>query len=226
MDRLDRYLDEVCRGVGGPRSLRQHLRRELGEHLRDAAADHRAAGLSEAEAVDRAIADFGRPQDVREELAATHGQRLLAVVVDKALEWKERTMTARLVWLSWAHGVTAGVIAVQIMFLVFAELFLTPKFRKILQDFGAGAGGEPAVAWASSFLAGTSAALGNHPWLWILGVAAAWGLFEWRVRGEHKPVIRLSALGTVALGLALVVALTGAALVIPLMLIMPGLAPR
>ena len=33
MDKLDHYLDQVCRGIGGPRSLRQHVRQELREHL-------------------------------------------------------------------------------------------------------------------------------------------------------------------------------------------------
>ena len=39
MDQLERYLDQVCRGIGGPRSLRQHIRQELREHLLDAAAE-------------------------------------------------------------------------------------------------------------------------------------------------------------------------------------------
>src|SRR5436190_88534 len=85
----------VHRGIGGPRSLRQHVRQELREHLLDAAADHRAAGLSEEEALARALADFGGPEQVRSELEATHGHRLLPVVIDKALEWKERTMRAK-----------------------------------------------------------------------------------------------------------------------------------
>ena len=77
MDKLEHYLDQVCRTIGGPRSLRQHVRQELREHLRDAAAEYRAAGLSEAEALDRALEDFGGPELVRSELEATHGHRLL-----------------------------------------------------------------------------------------------------------------------------------------------------
>ena len=65
MDKLEHYLDQVCRGIGGPRSLRQHVRQELREHLRDAAAEHQAAGMSEAEALDRALEDFGGPEQVR-----------------------------------------------------------------------------------------------------------------------------------------------------------------
>ncbi len=95
MDKLEQYLDQVCRSIGGPRSLRQHVRQELREHLRDAAAEHRAAGLSEDEALDRALADFGGPEQVRSELEATHGHRLLPVVIDKAMQWKEQTMKAK-----------------------------------------------------------------------------------------------------------------------------------
>ena len=40
MDRLEHYLDQVCRGISGPRSLRQHIRQELREHLQDATAEH------------------------------------------------------------------------------------------------------------------------------------------------------------------------------------------
>ncbi len=55
MDRIDRYVEQVCRTIGGPRALRQHVRQELREHLLDAVAGHRAAGLSEEEAVARAL---------------------------------------------------------------------------------------------------------------------------------------------------------------------------
>src|SRR5438105_3029435 len=101
MDKLDEYVDQVCRRMGGPRSLRQHVRQELAEHLRDAAAVHRAAGLSEEEARNLALEDFGKPDEVRTELEATHGHRLMAVVIDKAIEWKEMTMKAKWLWASW-----------------------------------------------------------------------------------------------------------------------------
>jgi hypothetical protein len=48
----------------------------------------------------------------------------------------------------------------------------------------------------------------------VLLAAAAWGLFEWRVRSENKPLIRLSALGTVAVGLMVVSVFTAGSLVI------------
>src|SRR6267378_6831633 len=134
MEKLEHYLDQVCRGIGGPRSLRQHVRQELREHLLDAVAEHKAAGLSEEEALGRALADFGGAEQVRSELEATHGHRLMAVVIDKAMQWKEKTMKAKWLWTSWAHIALAGVIALEVLLITFANLFLVPKFQKLLHD--------------------------------------------------------------------------------------------
>src|SRR5262249_15229229 len=91
MDKLEHYLDQVCRGIGGPRSLRQHVRQELREHLLDAAAAHRNAGLSEEEAMSRALADFGAAELVGSALAALHRHRLMDVVIHEAIDWNEKT---------------------------------------------------------------------------------------------------------------------------------------
>src|SRR5262245_3379395 len=112
MDPLEQFLDRVCRGVGGSRELRQHLRQELREHLLDAAAGHRAAGMSESEALAKALADFGGPDEVRSELEVTHGHRLLPVLLDKAMQWKEKTMKAKWLWTTWA---TIAVVAVVLL---------------------------------------------------------------------------------------------------------------
>src|SRR5262245_22495111 len=117
MDKLEQYLDQVCRGMGGPRALRQHVRQELREHLRDAVAEHKAAGMSEGEALERALADFGGPEAVRAELEATHGHRLLPVVIDTALQWKERTLKAKWLWTTWAYLAATGVIVLDVLFL-------------------------------------------------------------------------------------------------------------
>src|SRR6266478_9917627 len=119
MDKLEQYLDQVCRGIGGPRSLRQHVRQELREHLRDAVAEHKAAGLPEERALDRALEDFGGPEDVKSELEATHGHRLMPVVIDKAMQWKEMTMKAKWLWMSWAYLALGLVIALEAFFITF-----------------------------------------------------------------------------------------------------------
>ena len=103
MDKLENYLDQVCRGIAGPRALRQHVRQELREHLLDAAGEYQGRGMPPDEAMERAIDDFGGPEQVRRELEQAHGQRFLAVVIDKAMQWKERTMKAKWVWSTWAY---------------------------------------------------------------------------------------------------------------------------
>src|SRR5215212_6447485 len=58
MDKLEQYLEQVCRGIGGPRAMRQHIREELREHLNDAVDDHVAHGMTREAAIDRALEDF------------------------------------------------------------------------------------------------------------------------------------------------------------------------
>jgi hypothetical protein len=218
MDKLERYLDQVCRSIGGPRSLRQHIRQELREHLRDAVAEYQAAGLSEQEAIARALEHFGGSEQLRTELEATHGQRLMAVVIDKAIDWKERTMKAKWLWLSWAHVALGSVVVLQVLFLTFAQIFLVPRFRRIVQDTGFNMASYE--SWIPSFLQVLDWLANNTTWC-LLAVALAWGLFEWRLRSENKALIRLSALGTAAFGLMIMIVLLAATLIIPLMLVIP-----
>jgi hypothetical protein len=57
----------------------------------------------------------------------------------------------------------------------------------------------------------------------VLGVVVAGGLFEWRIRGENKSFIRLSALGTLAAALMVAVVLAWASLTLPFFLGLPDL---
>src|SRR3954469_22294091 len=134
MDKLEEYLDRVCRGIAGPRALRQHVRRELREHLLDAAAEHKKAGLPEEPAIEQALADFGAPDEVRSELEATHGQRVMAVVIDKALDWKEKTMRGKWLWTRGAALAAALVIALEVFLITFVNVFIIPKFQRLMQD--------------------------------------------------------------------------------------------
>ncbi len=220
MDKLEQYLDQVCGGIGGPRSLRQHIRQELREHLRDAAAEHKAAGLSEAEALDRALADFGGPELVRSELEATHGRRLLPVVIDKAMQGQEKTMRAKWLWATWAYLAVAGVIAMDLLFIAFAVRTQLPKLHLLTASGWLQYDDIPAVAWLVSFLHRVESAW-EHLSLWILIAATAWGIFEWRVRSENKPMMRLAAWGSVAVALTLVVIIAASALVIPFVVGIP-----
>ena len=224
MDKLEQYLDQVCRRIGGPRSLRLHIRQELGEHLRDAVAQHRAAGLAEEAALAKALEEFGNPADVRSELEATHGQRLLAVVIDKAIEWKEMTMKSKWLWLSWAHLALLSVIALAVLWIVFITIFIVPRFQRLMQVgiIDPALVDASAERWMPAFLNRLTATVGNVP-IWYVSIPALlWALFEWRVRSENKTFMRLSALGTVAVALMVVALLAAGALVISFCLGVPA----
>jgi hypothetical protein len=214
VDKLEQYLDQVCRGIGGPRSLRQHLWQELAEHLRDAAAQHKAAGLSEEAALAQALADFGGPDELHLELAATHGQRLLSVMIDKAIDWKEKTMRAKWLWTTWAYLATAGVVVLEVLSLCFFNVYLVPKLKKIQNDGWLHTEDLPILARLNSFLNALQW-IGEYFLLFVLGAAVLWGLFEWRVRSENKAFMRLAALGTAALVGAVTVFFAASALIIP-----------
>jgi hypothetical protein len=214
MDKLDDYLDQVCRGIGGPRALRQHVRQELREHLLDAAARYKEAGMPEEEAVARALDDFGRPEEVRSGLEEAHGQRLLAVVIDKALDWKEKTMRARWLWSTWAHFAVWLAIVVEVLILTFIVMFIIPRYQKLMHDgiIDVAELNDHGAGWMAGFLNNLSYVGGNYTTPLFLLTLAGIALFEWRVRNENKTLMRLSALGTVAAGLAVVVMLTAGSL--------------
>jgi hypothetical protein len=229
MDKLERYLDQVCRGVGGPRSLRQHLRQELREHLLDAAAENRRAGLSEEQALARALDDFGGPQQVRSELEATHGHRMIAVVIDKAIQWKEMTMKATWLWTTGAHLALALTITVEVFFISSAMILIVPSYEKIKQDglLETDRRETQAMLSQADALLTDLLRIGYHVvnyWpLWVILLAAVAGLFEWRVRSENKSLMRLSALGMAALVLAVGMGVMASALVVPFAVAIPSL---
>jgi hypothetical protein len=223
MDKLEQYLDQVCHSIGGPRSLRQHVRQELREHLLDAAAQHRADGASQEVALNLALAEFGSPEDMRSELEEAHGQRMLAMVIDKAMQWKEKTMKAKWLWTTWATVAIVAVIALAVLFITAIEVFIVPKFNQLVRDGLV----DPAVidtenvSWMHAWLNRIGRIAEQAAWL-VLLAAVAWGLFEWRVKSENKTIMRLSALGTVAVGLMIVVWLMSSTLLISFCLAAPA----
>lgn len=224
MKKLEQYLDQVCQSIGGPWEMRQHVRQEMREHLSDAVAQHKAAGMTDEQALDQAIDEFGKPDEVRSELEAAHGQRM-TWIIDKALEWKEKTMRAKWLWMTWAYIGLVSVIALEVLFITFNVLYIIPKFEMLLRDgmIDSVHLEEQGVSWMARFLFDVSYVSNQHALLLVVVSALAWGLFEWRVRSENKPFMRLAALGTAAVALMCVVVLMAASLVIPFCLAMPAL---
>jgi hypothetical protein len=216
MDKLERYLDQVCRGVGGPRSLRSHIRQELREHLLDASAEHRAAGLSEEESLERALTDFGGAEQVRAELETTHGHRVTTMLIDKAIEWKEKTMKATWLWSTWAHLAVGAVILAQLCLVGFAVVYVMPVCQELVSHADSEGRGMDAFLPGSTTFLGVLNVVAKYGPLLPLGLAVAWGAFEWRFRSENKALVRLAMLATAALGLMAVVAMTAAVVAIPM----------
>ena len=188
MDRLDSYLNQICWSIGGPKALREHVRQELRAHLLDAVEQHKTAGLTDDEAVTRAMEEFGRPEDLRPELEATHGHRMLAVLIDRALQWKERTMRAKWMWSSWAYLTLSLVVALELLFIAFNVYFIVPKFQAIVYD--GFIDGEflrkLGDSWMLTFLWRLETVEQKYGWSILLAAAAAIGLFEWLFKGENN----------------------------------------
>ena len=179
------------------------------------------------DALARALEDFGGPEQVRSELEATHGHRLcMAVVIDKAMQWKETTMKAKWLWTTWAYLTTAGVVALELFFSWFVVRFELPKMQKLRADGFISLRGEasdPALAWMFSFLNRLQWTWNTLAWWFVLVLAALWGLFEWRVRGENKPFMRLAALGTLALAMMVVTMITAGSMELPFFIQLPAM---
>lgn len=209
MDKLEHYLDQVCRGIAGPRSLRQHIRQELREHLMDAVSEHENAGVTHEAAIDRALEEFGGPDEVRRELEATHGHRLMTVVVDKAMQWKEKTMKAKWLWTTWVHLALGVVIGLGALFVYMFQTFFAPRIEYLAHERWLTVEGPDAAGISKvllPFIGGIANIRDNWVW-WVIPLLVAWCLFEWRARTENKSLIRLSAMSFVAAVLTAVVCL-------------------
>jgi len=223
MEKLEQYLDQVCRGIGGPVEMRQHVRQELREHLLDAIAQHKAAGMSDEDALKKALEEFGKPEEVRSDLEAAHGQRM-TWILDKAMQWKEKTMKAKWLWTTWAYLGVALVIALQVLFITFTIIMIIPKFQKLMHDGIIDPAVEEDVPWMVHYLFWLNDVGRVHPIFWLVGPGVLWGLFEWSVRSENKSLMRLSALGTIAVALTVMVILMAGSLVIIFCLGAPAMA--
>jgi hypothetical protein len=99
---IERYLAEVAGRLPGPRRAHTAIVTELRSGLCDTADAYRGAGLSQAQAADQAVAEFGDPAEVAAafwpEIAASQARRMVLIVL----------VTGPLVGLLWvAAGLTS-----------------------------------------------------------------------------------------------------------------------
>jgi hypothetical protein len=151
---------------------------------------------------------------------------MMAVVIDKALDWKEKTMRAKWLWTTWAFLAVATVIALEVLFITFMVLYIVPKFQKLMHDgiVDPAIFEEQSITWMPRFLNDLQY-LTNHYTTWItLGALLLWGLFEWRVKNEYKPFIRVSVFGMVASTLMVVIILQAGSMLVSFCLAAPPMA--
>lgn len=210
MKDIDRYLDQACRCVSGPIALRQHLREELKEHLKEAIEELVATGMSQDEATRKAIEGLGEPEMIREGLQSVYGQSVTSLFVDKAMEWKERTMKAEWKWNFAAQSGLVLIIGLTVFFIESAFLFIVPVVVAIHHAY------DVTLPGYLIRLIEVAGLIHRTIWIWPIVLAGGMALFEWKCRSENKALIR-TAIGVgaslVTVSLAFWVA---TAIVIPL----------
>jgi hypothetical protein len=136
MERVERYLDEVCGPLGGSAEQRSQIREELRTHLLEAIGCHRSDGMPEDAAIDAAIGELGPPADVRAELEAVHGHR--------SLSGRERDIpaggpkglgTAR--WAMTAAGIAGAILLVEALLVGVSLKLLLPRLVQMLAELDA-----------------------------------------------------------------------------------------
>lgn len=182
MDQIERYLTQVSRSIDGPEELRAHLRQEIRTHLEQLIEEAIRAGLSPDEATARAIESFGEPASVREGLESVHGRRHLAFLIEKAMDWKERTMKTSWKWSSIATTLVVLAVGLQAALIGFVVTFIVPKMHELTE-------GRSQFAHSTESVARLFA--NNSGYILALAVVG-WALFEWRVKSENKSLMRVT----------------------------------
>jgi len=196
MNDVERFLDRACCGVGGSPELRRHLRKELQEHLTAEIEGNIAAGMDRQEAIQNAIEEFGDPVMIRDGLQSVHGRRLLTLLIEKSMIWKEKTMKTGWKWSFVAYVALILTIAVEVYFTVAALMFVFPMMRHFHHNLGAPMFAYlEAVVWFSAWLLFDCYWL---PWLCLMLMLAGWAFFEWKYHSENKSIVRLAGLSLVS----------------------------
>lgn len=193
---IERFLDRACCGVGGSPELRRHLRKELKEHLAEEIEQDVAAGMTREEAVTKAIEEFGDPLVVRDGLQSVHGRRLMSLLIEKSMIWRERTIKSGWKWGFVAHVVLLLTIAAEVLLAAGALMYIVPILKVWHEEMDL-----PMFRCLGTIIRIMVPLVYGSLWLpCLLVLLAAWGLLEWKCRGEHKSAVRLGILSLVSLG--------------------------
>jgi hypothetical protein len=209
MNDIDRYLDQACRQVNGPDSLRAHLRKELKEHLEEAIDALVGEGMSQADATAKAFEELGDPEIIRDGMESVYGPGVTSLFVDKAIKWRDRK------WHIAAQVGLGLIIASAIGCTMFMLIYVVPVLMEIHEHVGIDV---PAVVAKTI---GFSEMVWNHYWIGLLVLIGGLGLFEWKYRSDNKAHMRtaigvcLSLLSVLAAFWIMVVVAVSFAIVTP-----------
>jgi len=207
---VEEYLNSVCRNLSAAASLRRHLREELRTHIEEAIAAHQEDGASSEEAVRMAIEEFGDPAMVRDELHGVYGRRLMSLLIDRAMEWKVRTMTSEWKWGFLGQSALMLVMAVQLILILAITVLIMPLAQEHYSFLRVD---------VPRHLAGMIDVLRffYQTWyIWVLLILVGAVVFEWRGPKSGKSIIRLGVSATAALVLTVAASAVTAGVMIPL----------
>ena len=183
MNDIDRYLDQACRQVSGPDSLRAHLRKELKENLEEAIDALVAEGMSQEDATAKAIEDLGDPDAVRDGMQSVYGPGVTSLFVEQAIKWKDRR------WHLYAQIGLVLIMVLAIFLVWFVPVKIIPVLQKPYQERGLEF---PVFMQATLRVLERVFVFGveYHWYLLLIPPAAAIGFFEWMCKSENKTSIR------------------------------------
>ena len=182
MNDIDRYLDQACRQVNGPDSLRAHLRKELKEHLEEAIDARVAVGMSQADATAKAIEDLGDPEIIRDGMESVYGAGETSLFVEQAIKWNDKR---------WHRLAQIGLVLI-IATLPGVSVFLLIMFAPVVETLFEIAGAELPVYYEG--MKSVAVFLQRYlPGLILLAAVVGW-LFERKFKSKNKTQIRTAIL--------------------------------
>src|SRR5260370_37898084 len=99
----------------------------------------------------------------------------------------------------WAYLALGLMIAAEAAFIILGMRFVLPACKRVLTYVDTDVSGFYGFMPRATDFLGLLHTMAYQTGWWVIALAIAWALFEWRVRGENKQWLRLSALTSLAL---------------------------
>ena len=117
--------------------------------------------------------------------------------------------------MAWTHFALGLLLVTEVAFIIVGVRFIMPACKRILTYVDTDVSGfYTFIPGATDFLGLLHTMAFQTGW-WLTAFAIAWAIFEWRVQGESKQWLRLSALTSLSLLLFAAVVMFTVLMVIP-----------